>query len=363
MEESYSDSDTAGKAAAAQNGMTDGVNGVTVTITPAATGTRMTAVVTQSAPTYFMKVFHLNSMNVSARAVAALGPGSGCIFTLNQSGVDVGLSGQGSLSMPDCGVVIDSSSAKGLTLTGGATISAKYIGIAGNYSDSSNSPNSLVPVPVTGIAPVPNPLGTLTPPTFSYSSCVADPHPNPSGSQTVTVGPSVPGGTVCYNGLTVSGSGIVNFTPGTYIINGGFSSSGSSTIQETVTSIPTTTQPTIGPCPCGETFYLAPPNGALSITGSGAVNLSAPTTGAYNGILFYQDPNDTNSMKFAGSSGSTIAGIFYAPSASLSLSGADGTVFYANMVVNTLSISGNNNVQNYSKVNANTPLTSPRLVE
>jgi hypothetical protein len=196
---------------------------------------------------------------------------------------------------------------------------------------------------------VSNPLGFVTPPTFSYSSCVADPHPNPSGSQTVTVGPSVSGGTICYNGLTVSGSGIVNFTPGTYVINGGFSSSGSSTIQESGTG--------------GETFYLAPPNGALSITGSGSVTLSAPTTGAYNGILFYQDPNDTNSMKFAGSSGSTIAGIFYAPSASLSLSGADGTVFYANMVVNTLSISGNNNVQNYSKVNANTPLTSPRLVE
>jgi Flp pilus assembly protein TadG len=361
MEMPYNDWNTAAKAASAQNGMTDGVNGVTVAVTNASS--KIQVVVTRSAPTYFMKAFHLNSMNVSARAVAALGPGSGCIFTLNQSGVDVGLSGQGSLSMPDCGVVIDSSSAKGLSLTGGATISAKYIGIVGNYSDSSNSPNSMVPMPVTGITPVPNPLGFVAPPTFSYSSCVADPHPNPSGSQTVTVGPSVPGGTVCYNGLTVSGSGTVNFTPGTYVINGGFSSSGSATIQETVTSLPTTTQPTIGPCPCGETFYLAPPNGALSITGSGAVNLSAPTTGAYNGILFYQDPNDTNSMKFAGSSGSTIAGVVYAPSASLSLSGASGAVFYMNMVVNTLSISGNNTLQNYSKVNANTPLSTARLVE
>ena len=95
------------------------------------------------------------------------------------------------------------------------------------------------------------------------------------------------------------------------------------------------------------------------------MNLTAPTdpSNPYNGLLFYQDPNDTNNMKLTGSAGSSIAGIFYAPSASLSLAGATGSIFYANMVVNTLSISGDNNLQNYSKVNANTPLTSPRLVE
>ena len=133
---------------------------------------------------------------------------------------------------------------------------------------------------------------------------------------------------------------------GTYVINGGFSSSGSSSI--TGDSI---------------TVYLAPPSGSVSLTGSGPLTLSAPTSGTYNGILFYQDPNDTQSMKIAGSGGSVVQGIFYAPSASLSLSGATGSVFWANMVVNTLSISGSNNLKNYSQVNANTPLTTPRLVE
>ena len=182
---------------------------------------------------------------------------------------------------------------------------------------------------------------------FNPSSCVSDPHPNPSNNNTVTIGPSS-GGTVCYNGLSVSGSGTVSLNPGTYIINGGFSSSGSTNISGS-----------------GITVYLAAPNGSLSLTGSGALSLSAPNdpTNPYNGILFYQDPNDTNSMKIAGSGGSVIQGIFYAPSASLSMSGAVGSVFYANMVVNTLSISGSNNIQNYSKVNPNTPLTTARLVE
>lgn len=347
MEVPYNDYDTAAKAATAQNGITNGVNGATVTVTKASTGSKITVLITQSAPTYFMKVLSINSMNVSAKASASLGPGAGCIFTLNHSGTDVGLSGNGYLTMPDCGVVIDSASSKALSLTGSSSISAKYIGVVGSYSDSSNSPNSLTPIPVTGIAPASDPLAFVSPPTYDPSSCLADPHPNPSNSQTVTIGPTN-GGTICYNGLSVSGSGAVVMNPGTYVINGGFSSSGSSTI--TGSSI---------------TVYLAPPSGSVSLTGSGALTLSAPNdvNSTYNGILFYQDPNDTQNMKIAGSGGSVIKGIFYAPAASLSLSGATGSVFYANMVVNTLSISGNNNILNYSQVNANTPLTTPRLVE
>jgi len=347
MEVPYNDYDTAAKAATAQNGITNGVNGATVTVTKASTGSKITVLITQSAPTYFMKALSINSMNVSAKASASLGPGAGCIFTLNHTGTDVGLSGNGYLTMPDCGVVIDSSASKALSLTGSSSISAKYIGVVGSYSDSSNSPNSLTPIPVTGIAPASDPLAFETPPSYDPSSCLADPHPNPSNNQTVTIGPTN-GGTICYNGLSVSGSGAVVMNAGTYVINGGFSSSGSSTI--TGSSI---------------TVYLAPPSGSVSLTGSGALTLSAPNdpSAPYNGILFYQDPNNTQNMKIAGSGGSVIKGIFYAPAASLSLSGATGSVFYANMVVNTLSISGNNNILNYSQVNANTPLTTPRLVE
>ena len=346
MEGPYGDSTTAAKSATAQNGVTDGVSGATVTVT-AGSGSKYTVEITQSAPTYFMKAFQISSMNVKARASASLGPGAGCIFTLNQSGTDVGLSGNGYLTMPDCGVVIDSQASKALSLTGNSLISAKYIGIVGNYSDSSNSPNSLTPTPVTGIAPASDPLAFESPPAFNPSSCLPDPQPHPSSGNTTTIGPTN-GGTVCYNGISVTGSGSVSLNPGTYIVNGGFSAGGSTNISGS-----------------NITIYLAAPSGSLSLTGSGTFTLSAPTdpSNPYNGILFYQDPNDTNNMKIAGSGASVVQGIFYAPSASLSMSGADGSVFWANMVVNTLSISGSNSIKNYSKVNPNTPLTTARLVE
>jgi hypothetical protein len=279
-------------------------------------------------------------MNVSARAVAGNGPGSGCIFTLDTSGTDIGLSGSGDLNMPDCGVLVNSASTSALTISNNANLTAQSIGIVGGYSGGSSG--NLNPTPITGVAPAPDPLSYLPKPTFSTSSCINDPHPTGNA----TLGPSVAGGTICYNGLSISGSGTVTLNPGVYIINGAMSQTGSEQISGT-----------------GITIYLAAPNGSLSLTGSGALNISAPTSGTYNGILFFEDPNDTNSLKVGGSNGSNLSGIFYAPNASLSLAGSSGATFYTDLVVNSLSITGTNNLRNYATANPNTPLTAPRVVE
>ena len=77
-----------------------------------------------------------------------------------------------------------------------------------------------------------------------------------------------------------------------------------------------------------------------SLTGSGALNISAPTSGTYNGILFFEDPTDTNGMTITGSTGSNMQGIFYAPAASLSMTGTSGGTIYADLVVGSLSMSG-----------------------
>jgi hypothetical protein len=335
-------------AATAQNGMANGSNGVTVTVNnPPASGSHsgsayVEVIVSQAAPTYFMKLFHLNSMTVSARSVAGNGPASGCIYTLDTSGTDIGMTGSGVLSMPDCGIVVDSASSNALKLTGSGSIAAESIGIVGNYTETGSG--SISPAPVTGLAPVANPLAWLTAPSFVASSCLADPHI--TGSSSNTIGPTVAGGTICYNGLSMTGSGSLTMQPGVYIINGGFSQTGSGTITGS-----------------GVTIYLAPPNGSLSLTGSGALNVTAPTSGAYDGILLYEDPNDTNSIKITGSGGSDMEGIFYAPAASLSLTGSAGSTFYADLVVSALSITGSGTLANYSSKNSSDPLSSARVVE
>src|SRR6266702_8246458 len=286
----YGTTTASAKAATAQNGITDGVNGVTVTVNGPTQGGpqsgphyHMTGfvevIVQQSAPTFFMKLFHLTSMTVSARAVAANVPISGCIYTLDPSGIDIGLSGSGDLNMPDCGIVVDSASSNAVSLSNNAHMTAQSIGIVGGYSGAAANYS---PLPITGIPPAADPLASrVSAPSFAISSCVSDPHP----TGTVTMGPTDPTVPVCYNGLTMSGSGTITLEPGLYIINGGLSSSGSTNVQLDPSA----------PAGAGVTFYLAPPNGSVSLTGSGALNISAPnnTSYPYNGILFYQDRNDT----------------------------------------------------------------------
>lgn len=349
MEVNYSDVTTAADNATAQNGMTNGNNGVTITVNnPPKSGSYTSSsssvevIVSQNVPTFFMKVFGLSTIKVSARAVAGLGAASGCIYTLDTSGIDVGMTGSGVLSMPDCGIVIDSGSTNALNMTGTTSISALSVGIVGSYHETGSASTS--PTPITGIAPEPNPLSFLTAPSFSVSSCLAN--PRFTGSSAHTIGPAVSGGTVCYNGLSMTGSGSLTMNPGTYIINGAMSMSGSGVISGS-----------------GITIYLAPPNGSLSLTGSGALNITAPTSGTYNGVLFFEDPTDTNAMTVTGSTGSDMEGIFYAPAASLSMTGSSGSTIYADLVVSSLSMTGSTSLKNYSDVNPNEPLTSPRLVE
>lgn len=348
-EVNYYDVTSAADAATAQNGMTNGSNGVTVTVNnPPLSGsytsssTAVEVIVTQSVPTYFMKVFGLKTMNVSARSVAASGPASGCVYTLDTSGTDVGLTGSGTLSIPDCGIVVDSASTNALQLTGSGSIQALSIGLVGNYQKTGSG--TISPTPITGIAPEPNPLAYLAAPSFSASSCLAN--PRFTGSSSNTIGPPIAGGTVCYNGISNTGSGSLTLQPGTYIINGAFSVTGSGSVSGS-----------------DVTIYLAAPNGSLSLTGSGALNLTAPTSGTYNGILFFEDPSDTNAMSVTGSGSTDVEGIFYAPAAKMTLTGSGGSAFYADLVVSSLSITGSGTLGNYSEKNPNEPLVSARLVE
>ena len=253
----FGDVTAAARADAAQNGVTNGSGGAVVTVNnPPLSGPNtgnngyVEVIASQSQPTFFMNLFNFSSMAVSARAVATTVPGSGCLYTLGTTTTDISMTGSGSLTMPNCGILDDSSSSNALSLVGSGSITAKSIGIVGNYSEVGSG--SITPTPTIGMGAFTDPLASTATPTFSASSCLADPHI--TGSSGGTLGPAVAGGTVCYNGITIVGSGTVTFNPGLYIINGSFSSTGSGTLNGTG----------------GVTFYLPSNGDSLSITGSGS---------------------------------------------------------------------------------------------
>jgi len=137
----YGDMATAAQAAAAQNGVVIGTNGGAVAVnSPPLYGAYaglpgyVEAIVTQTQPTFFMKIFNFASQNVTARAVAWNGGSSnGCVYVCSPSASDaMDLQGSFDVSAPSCGVIVDSNNADALQFTGGGgTLTAGSVGVVG----------------------------------------------------------------------------------------------------------------------------------------------------------------------------------------------------------------------------------------
>jgi hypothetical protein len=372
----FGDFVSAAKTAATQNGFTNGTNGVTVQVNPSGTTVPSPAsgafagqsgylevIISQVEPTYFMNfvnsIINLNfgTMTVSARSVAALGASQNCVYTLGTSGVDITVNGASQLNAPGCGILDNSSSSPAMSVSGSGMVTAGSVSVVGT-AVTDNSGSKITPTAVNGVAPGSDPLAFLQPPSLASSSCVADPINGTffAASAAKTVGPSSASGTVCYNGLNISNGATVTLTPGTYVINGTFTISGGATLN----------------AGSGTTFYLPSTstgtgyvNGSVDIAGGVTVTLVAPTSGTYNGILFYQDRSNPNTPTIAGGASATMKGILYFPDAQVNMSNGTGTNMFTPIIAKTLSITGGSTFQdnNYSGVNPSSPLSSPRLVE
>ena len=114
-------------------------------------------------PTYFMKVFGVNSSLVSTRAVATNtggGPagGNGCIFTigtpsrqLNVQNAGVGGTGNVIVNAPTCGIIDNGN----FVANGSVEMLAGSIGVGGTYSGPSIQGTCSPGVLVQGVCPAP----------------------------------------------------------------------------------------------------------------------------------------------------------------------------------------------------------------
>ncbi len=119
--------------------------------------------------------------------------------------------------------------------------------------------------------------------------------------------------------------------PGVYIIaGGGFNVSGNASLMGSGVLIDNTG----GKFPGTGGGY-----GAISVSGNASIQLSAPTTGPYAGILIFQSGDNTQAITISGNGSLGLNGTIYAPAALMNLGGnAKGT---APLIVNELDVSGN----------------------
>jgi hypothetical protein len=331
------------RAAATQNGFTNGTGGATVTVnngpasgTHAGDASYVEAIVTQNQPTFLMKVFSLGSMNVSARAVAVNGGSSnGCVYILAPTGTGMDLQGKFHLDAPNCGLIIDSNSCDGkkgdaLNFTGAAgEITAKSVGVVGCVNGSSSGTQ-----PVTGIVPQSDPLNYLIAqmpdPTVDplKSTCTV---PNAGGKKGAGIltgsVPAPTGGVACYSGdVTISNA---TFGAGTYVFTGNV------TLDTSVTTN-------------GATLDIN--SGTISENTGTTLNLNTPplgSTATFGGISIMAPPTNPGPLNFAiGNATGTINGDIYAPGSVMTMQdngggGAGcskgGLVLNTDLIVKTLS--------------------------
>jgi Flp pilus assembly protein TadG len=287
----------------------------------------------------FFKFFNTTPAALSVEATAAIvREGNFCLLSLEDGNVPGVTIGGNAIINIGCGISSNSTSATAITATGSSSVTATPIMAVGGVPSSSNFNGSTL-VPYSPVQA--DPFATL--PTPAPSGCVDPPAIGPQ--DTVSVGPSSTGwnsteGSICFNGLDVKGN--LNFPSGAVVyINGGELNFGSQAhvTGNNVTFILTSTNATSNPASIA----------TLNMNGGAELDISAPTSGPYANVAFYEDRRAPlgREIKYNGNSGSTINGAMYFPRSYFEyLGNAQTTATCIQLVARRLDFTGNGTIQN-----------------
>ena len=305
-------------------------------------------------PTIFARFAGTSLFPITARAEAARTSNPNCIYALDPTGANaINVTALATLNSA-CGIVDESNSASAFSCSLLATVTAPQIKVVGGVASllctvqPAARTNSPLPSPTDPLAYLPKPA------VGSCGTSLVSPY---TGSPlilllagTVTLYP----GTYC-GGINVLPTARVTFMPGTYVIKGGGMSFD---LGSTVTGN-------------GVTFYNYGPSGGVTflLVGllPGSFTLTAPVTGTYAGVLFFQDAQDTAAATIVGSSSvnSVVQGALYFPSATLTtaLSGSASynvivakDIVFAALTFGSTSASASVISNNYSSLAGGSPL-------
>ena len=296
---------------------TGSVNGISVTY-------YVTAKVSERLPQLFSAVTGNMNANYTARSSVGYIPGSsgGCIYVLNPTAVSLNMNGNTALTT-GCGVYVNSNNSGAVTFSGtNASITAtggSKVNIVGNVNYGPNTA-AISPAPLTGQPSAGDPLAGMDPPTDG--ACLGG--VSIQHSDTVNLSP----GTYCGD-ITVSGT--ATLITGLYIIKGsttgGLSVAGNGTLNAP-----------------GVTFYFE--TGTVGFAGGAAINISAPNTGTWAGILMFQSRTNTQNASLVGGSSQITSGIMYFPAATLDFKGGSASTSQsATIVSDKLNLVGNSYIQ------------------
>lgn len=346
-------------AIAADNGFTNDGTTSTVTVNiPPTVSTQFAgksgyaeAIVQYKQKRYFSAVFGSGTMTVYARAVARASdvvPSSGSTAYSNASILVLDTSAAGALTLTGsakvsaaAGIQVNSNNSGAVNSSNEGYASSPSIKVVGGYTYPYSTVNHwFSTTPLTGQASVADPLAGLASP--SSSGLTTRSIPGYAANISLSPGNYSSGMNFSANGGTV-----YTLAAGTYFVHGSLNIANGVTVNGT-----------------GVTFLVDNSGGSVTIGGGAKLNLTAPSSGTYAGMLLYQDRNNTNTINIANGSTTNMTGTIYAAGATVALAGGSSNSQYgsqliakkvnasnnASFSVNTIatSSSGTINVANYT---------------
>jgi hypothetical protein len=264
---------------------------------------------------FFTSIFSQTPIIAEARAVAVIAEArKACILALDPSSSNAALfSGSSNVKLTGCSVMANSIDADAIKLQGSARLQVDCLISAGGMDLGNGAAKTTCATPITQALPATDPFADVpTPPTSSPCQ----------NAKSTTLQP----GTYC-NGLSLNGN--VGLAPGIYVIEAGdFKVNANAHVHGE-----------------GITIFLAGDSRA-SMNGTATVQLSAPTSGPYSGILFFGDRSSVGgSNTFNGTADSQLTGaLYFAKQQVRYLGNFSGMGGCSQIVAGTIEWSGNTSI-------------------
>lgn len=315
-------------AAANQSAATNGLGAGTIVVnTPPTSGPNtakkaVEVIVGQNLDRMFTSIFTQSQVPEQARAVALITDASkACMLALDPAASQAALfSGNTTVKVTGCSVMANSIANDAIKVQGSAGLQTDCLITAGGVS-LSNPVTTVCAAPITQALPASDPFASLPAP------APTNPCRNVNGGKTTQ---TLQSGTYC-SGMNLNGN--VALSSGTYIVQGNLKINAGAVIT------------CAAPCTNGVTIYMAG-SSTVSMNGNATVNLSAPTSGIYSGVLFYGDRTGAAAQStFNGTADSLLTGALYFPKQQVNyLGNFSGQNGCTQVVANLIQWSGNSTI-------------------
>jgi len=318
----------------------------TYTTSYAADTAAVEVILTQTIDRMFSGWFMNNDLTLTAVAVATQSAGTAttCVLALGASNPSdaVKVTGSANITMSGCSITTNSTDAEAFRVTGSSTLSVDCAYSAGGSDISATlTTTECSGIQENAIAAIDPYADSVTEPVDSdFDNCGSDGsngdgnnYDDPSPPADDTINPGV----YCDINYNNNNKTLTMNAGNYYIDRGDFELQSNSATLDASAGVTVILGDSTGGGNCGD----------VKITGAATLNITAPTTGNFAGIVFYRGPScdASTSVELKGGSSSDITGAIYMPTALLKYSGNSTlTGNCVQMIVDQVEFSGSGTI-------------------